>query len=311
MSKKLAFVLDIDGCLSHEGIPISGSKEALHKLRANNIPFVVCTNGGGQLESTRAERLSKTFDINISPDQVILSHTPLSGRNSRVWTSASITFPRRREVDDPEVSDDADDPVKAVLFFEDPEDLGETLQLVLDVLLTNGNPSGPRVLLTDENAQQEVEVWFTNPDLVYSGLANHPRLTQGSYRMCLETLFRSVTSSTSTSYYSASKDSEAMHKRGRTLHATTCGKPTTLTGKTALDKLLRQCPQNTREQDLEIWAVGDNPYSDVALANTMKWNGCLVRTGIWDGDESRLDSIAQPAKVIDSFGKLLKQLIPE
>ena len=65
------------------------------------------------------------------------------------------------------------------------------------------------------------------------------------------------------------------------------------------------------EQDLEIWAVGDNPYSDVALANTMKWNGCLVRTGIWDGDESRLDSIAQPAKVIDSFGKLLKQLIPE
>lgn len=341
MSKKLAFVLDIDGCLSHEGIPISGSKEALHKLRANNIPFVVCTNGGGQLESTRAERLSKTFDINISPDQVILSHTPLRSEVVRLKDHRVLIvgehcaevarayglpkaegireygrqhpslFPRRREVDDPEVSDDADDPVKAVLFFEDPEDLGETLQLVLDVLLTNGNPSGPRVLLTDENAQQEVEVWFTNPDLVYSGLANHPRLTQGSYRMCLETLFRSVTSSTSTSYYSASKDSEAMHKRGRTLHATTCGKPTTLTGKTALDKLLRQCPQNTMEQDLEIWAVGDNPYSDVALANTMKWNGCLVRTGIWDGDESRLDSIAQPAKVIDSFGKLLKLLIPE
>ena len=232
-SKQLAFILDIDGCLSKEGVPISGSKEALHKLKSLQIPFVVCTNGGGQVESTRAERLSNTFDMKISSDQVILSHTPLKSevvprlKDSRVLifgeNCAGVArayglhkaegvreygkrhpslFPRRRE-EDAIQTDDTDDPVKAILIFEDAEDVGESLQLCLDVLLTNGNPSGPRVLVDNEDAKQEVEVWFTNPDLVYSGLAVHPRLTQGSYRMCLETLYQSATSSSiSTSYYS-------------------------------------------------------------------------------------------------------------
>ena len=340
--KQLAFILDIDGCLSKEGVPISGSKEALHKLKSLQIPFVVCTNGGGQVESTRAERLSKTFDMKISPDQVILSHTPLQTevvprlKDSRVLivgeNCADVArayglhkaegvreygkrhpslFPRRRE-EDAIQTDDMDDPVKAILVFEDAEDLGESLQLCLDVLLTNGNPSGPRVLVDNEDAKQEVEVWFTNPDLVYSGLAVHPRLTQGSYRMCLETLYQSATSpSTSTSYYSLkpTKQSTSDQKQGRTLIATTVGKPTPLTGKTALSKLLAQCSSNIKEEDLEIWTVGDNPYSDAALASTMGWNSCLVRTGIWKGEDvSNLDII--PTKVEDSFASFLSRLLP-
>ena len=340
--KQLAFILDIDGCLSREGVPISGSKEALHKLKSLQIPFVVCTNGGGQVESTRAERLSKTFGVNITPDQVILSHTPLQTevvprlKDSRVLivgeNCAEVArayglhkaegvreygkrhpslFPRRRE-EDAIQTDDMDDPVKAILVFEDAEDLGESLQLCLDVLLTNGNPSGPRVLVDNEDAKQEVEVWFTNPDLVYSGLAVHPRLTQGSYRMCLETLYQSATSpSTSTSYYSLkpTKQSTSDQKQGRTLIATTVGKPTPLTGKTALSKLLAQCSSNIKEEDLEIWTVGDNPYSDAALASTMGWNSCLVRTGIWKGEDvSNLDII--PTKVEDSFASFLSRLLP-
>ena len=64
-------------------------------------------------------------------------------------------FPRRREQDAIQ-TDDKDDPVKAILFFEDSEDLGEALQLCLDVLLTNGNPSGPRVLVDNKDTTQEV-----------------------------------------------------------------------------------------------------------------------------------------------------------
>ena len=284
-----AFILDIDGCLSRESIPIPGSKSALHKLHNSRIPFVVCTNGGGQLESERAARLSKTFDIPISPNQVILSHTPLQTevvprfQNDRVLIVGEdcapvarayglikaegvreycvrhpSLFPRRREADAAAV-DDSNDPVKAILVFEDPEDLGEALQLMLDVLLTNGNPSGPRVLL-DLDAKQDVECWFTNPDLVYSGLATHPRLTQGSYRLCLETLFQSATSGSSASY-----NSQTTSYPGRVLQAKTTGKPTQLTGKTAISKLLEQCESNTTEQDLEIWTVGDNPFSDGKL----------------------------------------------
>ena len=345
-SRQLALILDIDGCLSREGLAIPLVQEALHRLKRLHIPFVVCTNGGGQLESTGAERLSKTFDMVISPDQVILSHTPLRsevvprlkdhrvlivGENcSGVARSYGLhqaegvreygqrhpsLFPRRREQDAIQ-TDDKDDPVKAILFFEDSEDLGEALQLCLDVLLTNGNPSGPRVLVDDKDTKQEVEVWFTNPDLVYSGLATHPRLTQGSFRMCLETLFVSATSSTSTSYYSTKpkqKTATAINNGGRTLHATTVGKPTFLTGKTALAKLLAQCPENTTEKELEIWTVGDTPYSDVALAHTMGWKSALVKTGIWNGDDtSDLEKEGvMPTKVEDSFASFLSGLIPE
>lgn len=139
--RQLAFILDIDGCLSREGVPIPGSKEALHKLQSLAIPFVVCTNGGGQLETTRAERLSKTFEMNISPEQVILSHTPLRSevvprmKDQRVLivgeNCAEVArayglhkaegvreygqrhpslFPRRRE-EDAIPTDDSDDPV--------------------------------------------------------------------------------------------------------------------------------------------------------------------------------------------------------
>lgn len=325
--KCLAFVLDIDGCLSKEGLPITGSLDGLKRLQSSNIPFVFCTNGGGQLESDRARKVSSTFSsaLPFSADQVILSHTPLRDLVPRLGTSRVLIvgencgavarsygfvkaedvrefgarhpslFPRRRAAAPDEAEEEdkdlTDDPVRAVLFFEDPEDLGETLQLVLDVLLTNGDPYGPRSLVDDAKSAQEVEVWFSNADLVYAGLARHPRLTQGSYRLCLQTLLASATTETG----------------GRALEATTVGKPSRMTGEAALARLLRQTPGGTKAEDLEIWTVGDNPRSDVALAETMGWKSALVRTGIWDGQS---EPAVKPTICVDSFGSLLDELLP-
>jgi HAD superfamily hydrolase (TIGR01456 family) len=315
-----AFVLDIDGCLSREGVPIAGSSEGLAKLRSLGVPFVFCTNGGGHLEADRAKKLSKTFGIDISPEQVIQSHTPLRtlvvprlqdwrvlvvgencGAVARSYGFAKAEgireygkrhhslFPRSRDSDPiTAIADDSDDPVRAVLFFDDPEDLGEALQIVLDVVLSNGNPSGPRVL-QEAGATQAVEVWFTNPDKVYSSLARHPRLTQGSYRMCLETLFASATGGM------------------RSLDARQLGKPSRETGECALAKLLSQFGE-TPADEVEIWTVGDNPLSDVALAKTMGWKSALVRTGIWDG---RSPPEVEPTLRVDSFAALLEMLMSE
>ena len=286
--ERVAFVIDIDGCLSREGVPIDGSVEALRKLQECKVPHVFCTNGGGNLESDRAKRLERTFGVRVDADQVVLSHTPLRSefvrrfRDSRVLVVGDgcapvarayglsraegvreyserhpSLFPMKRSTA-ATFPDDEKDPVRAIVVFEDPEDLGEALQLSLDVLLTNGNPSGPRVLVDDEDSEQEVQVWFTNPDLTYAGLARHPRLTQGSYRLCLETLFESATSSASRT------------RKERKLKAMTVGKPTRFTGETALGKLLAQCPNGTTQDDITVYTVGDNPYADVALANTSK-----------------------------------------
>jgi ribonucleotide monophosphatase NagD (HAD superfamily) len=158
-----------------------------------------------------------------------------------------------------------------------------------------------------------VEVWFTNPDLVYLSLARHPQVMQGLYWLCPEALYHSVTSSTSTSYYSSNNsDKKQTINKGWTLQTTTVGKPTPLTGKTALTKLLAQCPPNTTERDLEIWTAGDNPYSDVALAHTMGWNSALVRTGIWNGDTLDLEKRGvRPTRVEDSFAFVVEALLPE
>jgi len=320
--KRLAFVLDIDGCLSKEGLPIAGSKDALKRLQLSGIPFVFCTNGGGQLESERSRKMSSSFGLKLVADQVVLSHTPLRDLVPRLGGSRVLIvgencgsvarsygfakaedvreygsrhpslFPRRRtaapdEAEDGCANDDADDPVRAVLFFEDPEDLGEALQLVLDVLLTQGNPDGLRVLADDPTAVQEVEVWFSNRDLVYAGLARHPRLTQGSYRLCLETLLASAAG-------------------GRELEATTVGKPSRQTGEAVLARLLLQAPDGTKAEHFEIWAVGDNPLSDVALAKTMGWKSALVRTGIWDGNS---EPKVKPTLCVDSFSTLINDFL--
>ena len=58
--------------------------------------------------------------------------------------------------------------------------------------------------------------------------------------------------------------------------------------------------------------MGDNPYSDVSLATTMGWNSCLVRTGIWKGEDvSDLEKEGiLPSKVEDSFASFLSILLP-
>jgi hypothetical protein len=91
--------------------------------------------------------------------------------------------------------------------------------------------------------------------------------------MCLETLFASATGG------------------ARALQARQLGKPSRETGECARALLMAQCDVSRRDtsrpdvagEDVEIWTVGDNPLSDVALAHTMGWNSALVRTGVWDG----------------------------
>ncbi len=110
----------------------------------------------------------------------------------------------------------------------------------------------------------------------------------------------------------SSTKSETSHIRKRQLISNTVGKPTPLTGRTALNKLLSQCPVNTTDEELEIWTVGDNPFSDVALALTMGWNSGLVRTGIWDGHVESLEKEnVVPTRIVDDVGVLVGQLLPE
>jgi ribonucleotide monophosphatase NagD (HAD superfamily) len=48
------------------------------RLHEADVPFILLTNGGGQLEKDKADSLRKLLDLPfLSPEQVVLSHTPL------------------------------------------------------------------------------------------------------------------------------------------------------------------------------------------------------------------------------------------
>lgn len=56
---------------------LPSTKKALERLKTQNIPFILLTNGGGVDEKTKARRLSSAIGTKIDEKQVILAHTPL------------------------------------------------------------------------------------------------------------------------------------------------------------------------------------------------------------------------------------------
>ncbi|CAN0923319.1 Uncharacterized protein YKR070W [Linum grandiflorum] len=79
--QRFGIAFDIDGVLLRSEVPIGGSLRALKRLYDSSsgvlrIPYVFLTNGGGFRESARAVELSRLLGVNVSPLQVLQSHTP-------------------------------------------------------------------------------------------------------------------------------------------------------------------------------------------------------------------------------------------
>lgn len=71
-----AFSFDIDGVLEQSGNPLPGAAQALQILDQNRIPFILLTNSGGKKEHIRVEGLSAKFEVPLSCENLIQSHTP-------------------------------------------------------------------------------------------------------------------------------------------------------------------------------------------------------------------------------------------
>ena len=161
-------------------------------------------------------------------------------------------------------------PVRAVLCIQVPDDWATNLQVCCDVLLSKAGVPGER------GEEQVVDCYFSNPDIVYQDTWREPRITQGSFRVCLEALFHRLSG-------------------GRQLRVTTAGKPTVMTYDFAQNQLLGRAPATKR-----VYMVGDNPASDIkgAVAHNgrseIEWHAILVRTGVWSegADTAGADHIA-------------------
>ncbi|KAI5300453.1 hypothetical protein KEM56_002450 [Ascosphaera pollenicola] len=72
----LGFVFDIDGVLLNSSKPLPGASESLSLLVKEKIPFLFLTNGGGQTELERIERLNDLLSLQLDVSRIVQSHTP-------------------------------------------------------------------------------------------------------------------------------------------------------------------------------------------------------------------------------------------
>ncbi|KAM9854579.1 haloacid dehalogenase-like hydrolase domain-containing 5 [Aulostomus maculatus] len=274
-------LFDIDGVLVRGRTPIPAAKQCFRNLVDHQgkfkVPVVFVTNAGNCMRQTKAEHLSHLLEVEVSPDQVMLSHSPLrmftqfhkmcvlvSGQGPieevahNLGFQDVVTIDKLREayplldvVDHNRRPKDGVPPTKglrpigAVILFGEPIRWETNLQLIVDVLLTNGNPDNPWSLIQ----YPHIPVLACNMDLLWMAEAKNPRFGHGMFLVCLESLYKKVT--------------------GYDLkYEALIGKPSVVTYNYA-ELLVRQQAERLgwTTPVKRLYAIGDNPMADIYGAN--------------------------------------------
>ncbi|XP_055976127.1 haloacid dehalogenase-like hydrolase domain-containing 5 [Sorex fumeus] len=275
------FLFDIDGVLvrGHQVIP--AAQEAFRRLLNPQgqlqVPVVFVTNAGNILQDGKARELSALLGFKVDPDQVILSHSPLklfsqyhgkrmvvSGQGPLVENARLLGFQNVVTVDELRTAFPVLDMVdlerrpkttpllrtdfpaiEGVLLLGEPVRWETSLQLIMDVLLSNGN-LGTGLATAP---YPHLPVLASNMDLLWMAEAKMPRFGHGTFLLCLETIYRKVT--------------------GKELrYEALMGKPSIITYQYAEDMIRQQVERRGWTAPIQkLYAIGDNPMSDVYGAN--------------------------------------------
>uniref|UniRef100_A0A8C7WML5 Haloacid dehalogenase-like hydrolase domain-containing 5 n=1 Tax=Oryzias sinensis TaxID=183150 RepID=A0A8C7WML5_9TELE len=278
---RFGLLFDIDGVLVRGRIPIPAAKKTFEKLVNSQgqfvVPVVFVTNAGNCLRQTKADQLSHLLGVPITQEQVVMSHSPLrmlrkfhdkcvlvSGQGPVLDIAKNVGFKNVISVDMLRESypllDMVDHnrrpklptnpvinlpKVEAVVLFGEPIRWETNLQLIIDVLLTNGNPSG----IHQSQVMPHLPLLACNMDLMWMAEANSPRFGHGTFLVCLENIFKKIT--------------------GRELkYEALMGKPSELTYHFA--EFLIRSQALERQWKLPIttlYAIGDNLMTDIYGAN--------------------------------------------
>ncbi|CAI4555107.1 BGP_1a_G0033810.mRNA.1.CDS.1 [Saccharomyces cerevisiae] len=317
-SKKIAFAFDIDGVLFRGKKPIAGASDALKLLNRNKIPYILLTNGGGFSERARTEFISSKLDVDVSPLQIIQSHTPYKSLVNKYSRILAVGTPSVRGVAEGygfqdvvhqtdivrynrdiapfsglsdeqvmEYSRDIPDlttkKFDAVLVFNDPHDWAADIQIISDAI--NSENGMLNTLRNEKSGKPSIPIYFSNQDLLWANPYKLNRFGQGAFRLLVRRLY--------------------LELNGEPLQDYTLGKPTKLTydfahhvlidwekrlsgkiGQSVKQKLPLLGTKPSTSPFHAVFMVGDNPASDIIGAQNYGWNSCLVKTGVYnEGDD--------------------------
>jgi HAD superfamily hydrolase (TIGR01456 family) len=303
-AKDMAFAFDIDGVLVHGDRLIPEGKRVLEILNGDNelgikIPHIFLTNGSGKPEAARCAQLSKILHSPISTEQFIQSHTPMSalaeyydtvlvvgGKNyqcrevAKQYGFKDIVVPNDIVASQPTLSplkefftaeqratstprDFSKVKIDAILVFSDSRDYATDLQIIMDLLQSENGVLGTKA---KDPISQRIPIYFSQGDLLCPTEHPSPRMSQGTFRIALEAIYKAIT--------------------GVELERVVYGKPELATYKYADEVMTSWMDTIHNEERLpkNIYMIGDNPQSDIIGGNMYGWNTCLVRTGVYQGE---------------------------
>ncbi|XP_073400221.1 haloacid dehalogenase-like hydrolase domain-containing 5 [Dendrobates tinctorius] len=286
-SPNFGLLFDIDGVLVRGRNPIPGAAEAFRKLLDGGgklaMPVVFVTNAGNCRRQERATELSRVLGVEVSAEQVILSHSPLrmfhhfqdkcvlvSGQgpvedvakdlgfmNAVTIDAVRQAYPLLDMVDEKRRPRGAIDvggklpAIEAVVLLGEPVRWETSLQLILDILLSAGRPAEWRTQVP----YPQIPILACNMDLLWMAEAKMPRFGHGTFLLCLETLYYKIT--------------------GQELrYEALIGKPSPVTYEFAEKLILSQAREHGWSSSIQtLYAIGDNPMADIYGANL--YNRCL------------------------------------
>lgn len=351
---EIAFVFDIDGVLVRGSNAIPSAKPALDLLNKHKVPFILLTNGGGIMERQRVEFLKSKLKVPLSPLQLVQSHTPMKvyakrnkfnrvlvvggpGDKARycaldygfkdvimpvdIVRNFPAASPHHRFTEEELKTQgltldrlNIDKPIDCILVFNDPRDMGTDIQIILDILNSQGGLIGTKRKLSEitDRETPAVPIIFSNNDFLWANDYNLSRFGQGAVRLMIESLYKEVNQLAS----------------NQTLKSTILGKPFKVQYDFAhsvlidwrqklIDNKTDELNQIIPEVDLapatspfdKIYMVGDNPASDIKGANDHGWESLLLRTGVYQ-DEDWDNIIAKPtAGVYDNVYESVKSTL--
>ncbi|KAM3915063.1 haloacid dehalogenase-like hydrolase domain-containing 5 [Leptodactylus fuscus] len=291
-------LFDIDGVLVRGKTPIPAARKAFQKLVNSQgqflVPVVFVTNAGNCLRQTKADQLSDILGVPISQDQVMMSHSPLrifkqyhnkcvlvSGQgpvldiakylgfsNPITIDSVRESYPFLDMVDHnrrPKIlpSTAVDLPkIEAVILFGEPIRWETNLQIIIDVLLTNGRPASPH----EPHSYPHIPLLACNMDLMWMAEARSPRFGHGIFMVCLENIYKKIT--------------------GKELkYEALMGKPSEVTYQYAEYLIRTQAAEMQWNKPVQtLYAIGDNLMTDIYGANL--YNRYLQNTNSRKGSKA-------------------------
>lgn len=282
-SSDCGVLIDIDGVVLKGGKPFEFSKDSLHKLWNNNIPFAFLTNGT-YTSAAITNSMRSIFNLPFEKDHFIVAPSPCQALNeyhdknvlvccqedaidliAELGFKSYITIPelsnifpdldfvdhnRRIQLNANSLSEELKraqeefKPIEAILLLGEPINWECHLQILIDVLMLNGDPRNNFKM----TPKRHLPIIACNKDITFKGAAQLPRFGHGAFLECLEVLYKKIT------------NNDLMYE-------VFMGKPYMITYEFATIQIQKLSQKKHGKKIKKFFMIGDNPDVDVKGAN--------------------------------------------